>query len=118
MLQTEYVALLQVLEPVANTPLTRSQSDGPSSSLPAVRQEMTADGQAAPRGRDSVDNDNVQSGLQGTPSLCDTSWDQVLVHPLIKENSERYIEITQALEQDLPDSRKSSSPSMHKGKAP
>ena len=79
---------------------------------------MTANGQAARRSRDSGDDGNVQSGLQGTPNSRDIAWDEVLASQLIKENCERYVEITQALEQDLPDSLKSSSPRMHKGKAP
>ena len=107
---------VQVQEPIADTPLSRSLSGGSLSYLPATRQEVLADGQAATKSMASSGNDNVQSGLQGTPNICHTSPElaRALSH-LHKQNGERFDEITQALEQDLRDNPKSSRPSMHKG---
>ena len=110
---------VQVQEPIADTPLSRSLSGGSLSYLPATRQEVLADGQAATKSMASSDNDNVQSGMQGTPNICHTSPElaRALSH-LHKQNGERFDEITQALEQDLRDNPKSSRPSMHKGENP
>lgn len=108
--------LLQILEPVADTTLSRSQSDGPLSDIPALSQEVSADEQAAPKGRDSSGDGNVQSGLQGTTNMRDTSSELVAAGHLHKENAERFDEITQALEQELRNNPKSSNLSMRGGK--
>ena len=106
--------LLQTLEPITDTTLARSQSDGPLSDIPAIRQEVSADEQAAPKGRDSSGDGSVQSGLQGTTNMLAFS-DLVAVSHLHKENAERFDEITQALEQDLRNNPKSSNLSMRGG---
>lgn len=112
--------LLQVLEPIADSHLLRSQSDGPASYLPTSRQEVSADGHEAPKGRVSSGNGNAQpDGLQAIPNVQAASPELARALCQLHKDNERFDEIAQALDQeDFQGSLKSSSPRMHVGKSP